>query len=512
MYKVIFLDDELITLQMLESAIDWQQYSIVLSGVATDGEEGLALFEQVQPDIIIADIRMPKMNGIEFARAIRQTRRPVKIILLSAYAEFEYAQSALTYQISDYLLKPLDENKLEAAVARIVQELDRDTTLSSTIENYRLERAEKLLQRTLSEYRDTPRLVELPAEVAAQLRTEFFQADWLLLLVRVADPAELQVAVDAEGMGLFLKDRFGLHTPVVSLSPVEQVVLCAEQAVQRQLGEIVTGLRLRSQPIKVGMSRIPESFDLLQAVRQTENALAVGYYTGGTIHVYREWQPFSDDLSIKLSDFEPAITELVEQGNSGGVIEQLQRHLMPMFSRQVKPELIETLLVDFSNWVKIALTKQYPGVVFSELAAVERYRLRACATQAALLDFLARCLEGVAEAVRGLLADDPGYYIVKRAKDYARAHYTETDLSLQAVADHVGLSKNHFSRVFHKTTGVKFWDYVTQLRIDKAKELLKGSNRSNSEICHEIGYESEFYFSKIFKKVVGVAAQEFRRR
>ncbi|MBK8030792.1 MAG: response regulator [Chloroflexi bacterium] len=112
MYKVIFLDDALITLQMLESAIDWQQYSIVLSGVATDGEEGLALFEQVQPDIIIADIRMPKMNGIEFARAIRQTKGPVKIILLSAYAEFEYAQSALTYQISDYLLKPLDEKQI----------------------------------------------------------------------------------------------------------------------------------------------------------------------------------------------------------------------------------------------------------------------------------------------------------------------------------------------------------------------------------------------------------------
>ncbi|MBK8030791.1 MAG: helix-turn-helix transcriptional regulator [Chloroflexi bacterium] len=127
------------------------------------------------------------------------------------------------------------------------------------------------------------------------------------------------------------------------------------------------------------------------------------------------------------------------------MIEQLQRHLMPMFSRQVKPELIETLLVDF-----LELGQNRAGKAVS----------RVC---------------------------------VRRIDDY------------------VGLSKNHFSRVFHKTTGVKFWDYVTQLRIEKAKELLKGSNRSNYEICREIGYESEFYFSKIFKKVVGVAAQEFRR-
>ena len=112
MYKIIFLDDELITVRMLERAIDWQQYHIIPCGAASDGEEGLALFRDVEPDIVIADIRMPKMDGIEFARAIRQTGRRVKILLLSAYAEFEYARSALTYQISDYLLKPLDEDKL----------------------------------------------------------------------------------------------------------------------------------------------------------------------------------------------------------------------------------------------------------------------------------------------------------------------------------------------------------------------------------------------------------------
>ena len=120
-------------------------------------------------------------------------------------------------------------------------------------------------------------------------------------------------------------------------------------------------------------------------------------------------------------------------------------------------------------------------------------------------------LRAIDEAITDFLADDPGYYIVQRAKDYAREHYAAAGFSLQAVADYVGLSKNHFSRVFHETTGIKFWDYVTQLRIEKAKELLKESNRPNSEICHEIGYESEFYFSKVFKRVVGIAAQEFRK-
>src|SRR5690242_9027802 len=103
MYKVIFLDDEPITLRMLGNAIDWQKYQITPYGTANDGEEGIQLFQKVEPDIVIADIRMPKLNGIEFAKILRQTRNHVKILLLSAYAEFEYAQSAITYQISDYL-------------------------------------------------------------------------------------------------------------------------------------------------------------------------------------------------------------------------------------------------------------------------------------------------------------------------------------------------------------------------------------------------------------------------
>src|SRR5258708_18586711 len=156
MYKIIFLDDEPITLRTLESAIEWQKYGVALCGTATDGDEGIELFRQVEPDIVIADIRMPKMNGIEFARAIRQTRKRVKILLLSAYAEFEYAQSAITYQISDYLLKPLDEDKLEAAIARIVQELDHDYTVSTTIENYRLQRAVQQFQQLFTHPPDSP--------------------------------------------------------------------------------------------------------------------------------------------------------------------------------------------------------------------------------------------------------------------------------------------------------------------------------------------------------------------
>ncbi len=508
MYKIIFLDDELITLRMLERAIDWQKYNICISGTANDGDEGITLFRQVEPDIIIADIRMPKMNGIEFARALRESKSKVKILLLSAYAEFEYAKSALTYQISDYLLKPLDEDKLEIAITQIVQELDRDSTVSSTIANYQLEQAEKQLQQLFRQYQDNPQtMIPMPDEIKAA----FEQADTLIHVLRFIAPQKLQTNNDIEGIRLFIKDRLGSSAALVPLNPVELIILTNHVDIQGKLEDLSRTLRLREQAAIMGLSNVDARVNPIEAYQQAETALYECFYSGEEVHFYSGKPPFSKDVTINLGDFEQVIIELVEQGKSDGIIKSLQTHISDYVDKRVNPALLYDFVFDVLNWIKVALTKQYPMKSLSGLASVNRDRLRACGKSEALLAFLRQYIQTIGEAVNNLLTAEPGYFIVQRAKAYARAHYTLVDFSLQDAADYVGISKNHFSRVFHEVTGIKFWDYVTQLRIEKAKELLKKSIYSNHEICCAIGYKSEFYFSKIFKKVVGVATHEFRR-
>lgn len=511
MYKVIFLDDELITLRMLESAIDWQKYNICISGTATDGDDGITLFRQIEPDIVIADIRMPKMNGIEFARAIRETKSKVKILLLSAYAEFEYAKSALTYQISDYLLKPLDENKLEAAITHIVQELDRDSTLSSTIANYQLEQAEKQLQQLFLRHRgdrDAQTVIPMPDEVKAA----FGQADTLIHVLRFIEPQKSLENSDLDGIRLFFKDRLGSQTAVVPLNQMELIMLTTRTDIDGKLTELLSTLRLREQAVMLGLSNVDPHINPIEAYQQAESALYECFYGGESVGFYSGRQPFSKDVTINLADFEHAITELIEQGKSDSIIESLQTHISNYVEKWVSPALLFDFVFDILNWIKVAITKQYPMKSIDGVAAIERDRLRACGTKESLVAFLRQYLQTIGEAVNNLLTTESSYFIVQRAKDYARIHYILVEFSLQDAADYVGVSKNHFSRVFHEATGIKFWDYVTQLRIEKAKELLKKSNYSNHEICCAIGYKSEFYFSKIFKKVVGVAAHEFRRR
>lgn len=509
MYKVIFLDDEAMTLKLLERAINWQKYHIDLGGSASDGEEGLALFRHVEPDIVITDIRMPGMNGIEFAGAIRQTQKQVKILLLSAYAEFEYARSAITYEISEYLLKPLDEDKLEAAIARIVQELDRERAVSSTIENYRLDQAEKQLQQLFINQGSINRnsRIPLPEEISAA----FGSVDTLIHCLCVTEPHDLEHHSDVEAIRRFMKERLGPTTAAATISPVELIVLTTSLD-PGQLEDVLDTLRHRARPVVAGVSPITPPFDLAEAYLQAESALGECFYAGKELCIYSAaTSGFSSDIQLNLSDFEQPIAELVEQGKSAALIESLQDLLAHLFGRRLAPSLIFDFVFDVLNWVKIHITKHHRTVALAGLETINRDRLRACASSRSLVAYLNNLLQTIGAAVNNLLAADPGYFIVRRAKDYTRQHYTEAEFSLQDVAIYVGLSKNHFSQIFHKMTGQKYWDYVTQLRIEKAKEMLKQSNCSNSEICHAIGYESEFYFSKIFKRVVGVAAQQFRK-
>ena len=212
-----------------------------------------------------------------------------------------------------------------------------------------------------------------------------------------------------------------------------------------------------------------------------------------------------------MADFEQQITGLVEQGKSGELIEVFQAHLFELFRQQVNPVLIYDFVTEVLTWIKIAITKHYRDTAITCLYSIDRNRLRLCTTKEALVTYLNTLLQTVSTSIIELLSEDSGYYVVNRAKDYTKDHYTQIDFSLQDVANYVGLSKNHFSRVFHEITGQKFWDYVTQYRIEKAKELLKKSNRSNCDISRAIGYESEFYFSMKFKRVVGLSPQQFRR-
>jgi AraC-like DNA-binding protein len=329
--------------------------------------------------------------------------------------------------------------------------------------------------------------------------------------VLTTDAHELHIQTDLPRLRLFIKDQFGPGTAVVPIGSSELVILTTSVVLQNHLGDMLDTLHRRGQAALFGSSLIDAAFNLKLAFHQAELALRDCFYSGKEISNYSKKITFSNELPLNFADFEHAIAEFVEQGKGGELGEKLKQQLDGLFERRVDPSLIFDFVFDVLNWAKIEQLKRYSATLPAEVEMVSRERVLACGTKANLLLYLDTYIETLSEVVTKLLSGDPDRYIVKRAKNYTRLHYTQVEFTLHDVAEYVGLSRNHFSSLFHKTTGQKFWDYVTQLRIEKAKEMLKQSSCSNFEISRAIGYESEFYFSKIFKKVVGTTAQQYRR-
>lgn len=511
MYRIIFIDDEAITLNLLQNAIYWEKYNIEICGMASDGEEGIELVRQVKPDIIITDIRMPEMNGIALSVAIRQSNRNIKIILLSAYAEFQYAQTAIQYQISDYLLKPLDEDKLEETIARIVQEIEQEKSISKSLSNYRFENAEKQLQQYLIHIQDHHFPIS-QQKVPAEVLEYFANCDHLLDVISAEPTQDVKDYSYIETISQFFKNQLGAGIGIAVISPIELVALISGSEFQWEISQIPQALRQQGQPVRIGISPINKPFDLAEAYKRAETALDQAFYSGEAACSYLDSFHFSEHLTIAPSAFEHQIVELVEQGKCDELISMFQTQLSDMFLKQVYPSLIYEFILDVFTWIKIAVAKQYKNNYLSDLYTIERHQLQLCATKEDLLSFVISLLENAGRAVQKYLSENTNYYVVRRAKEYTQEHYTEVDFSLQEVSNSVGLSKNHFSKVFHENTGQKYWDYVTSYRIEKAKDLLRNSNQSNYEICLSIGYENEFYFSKVFKRVVGLSPQQYRKR
>ena len=496
MYKVIFIDDEAITLRLLECAIDWERYEIEIAGTALDGKEGIELLKAVKPDIVIADIRMPNMTGVEFAEKVRSFDQDVKIVLLSAYAEFEYAQKAITFGISEYLLKPLDETKLEHLIQKLIIELEEKRKVQQTVIDYHNRTEEEQLRNGYMRY------LEHGIEESPLSHSYNICLCILLLLLQGEEDAPFP---DDQAIAV-LKERINCEYLAISLHPGE-IILLTNAAISVQ--EIVQYYKQAQIDVAIG---IGESSSLYQAIKQAEQAAEQTFWS--TVKIVQYYTDNSHGKAV-LQNFDiwnRSIRHLVEQGQKKDLICQIDNLIKAAENDHMPPRDLYIYLQDVFDNLKVEMLQKYSGRPFIKKAIphIDYYRLRACGSKAKLHLFLSSTLEHLAEEILKEQNNNSEVNVVRKAREYTEANYYRSTFSLQETADYVGLSKNHFSRVFHTNTGVKFWDYVTQKRIEKACQMLK-KDYSVYEICQAVGYETESHFNKKFKQLEGITPGRYRK-
>ena len=519
-YKVFFVEDEIITREGIRDHVDWRASGFEFCGEATDGEMALPLLRTAQPDVLITDIKMPFMDGLQLSKIVRERMPWIKIIILSGHDEFEYAQKAISLGVTDYLLKPVTVRKLETVLQKLSVQLDQER----------------------KEQENLKRLQEQIEDNRAMLRERLL----LKLVVGSISPAEAVEKGQMLGLDLIARHYLVVILKLELCDRTEQYDHDEYQQIQQVLTymaeknpDVFVLKRDWGDMILIMKGSTPEYLDedrdllldeVSQAVAKTRYQLTVGIgaakeriadicqsFVDALMHI-QNLKSASDggsNPSVEQKEWLRLEKKLVENYLRCGAKDEFDDffnvYLRPLSETALQSPLIKNYIFMDVILATAKLVDELGGevervipevnsieMILADIKSVEQLREQACKIISAGLAYRDSHLGG------------QHAHLISQAKEYIEHHYADPDLSLNEVAARANLSASHFSAVFSQETRQTFKEYLTEIRINKAKELLRMTRLRSADIADQVGYNDPHYFSSVFKKHTGLSPIEFR--
>ncbi len=522
MYSIFLVEDEIVVREGIRNSIPWADTPYVLAGEAPDGEMALSLMKDIKPDILITDIKMPFMDGLELTRLIRKTQPWVKIIIISGHDEFSYAKKAISLGVEDYLLKPVSSVDMLKSLEKVSNKIAEEKRQRLSYENLCVQ-----VRNTAGILRGKWLCELVGGGVDAGEAVERGRSFDLDLIARgyIVLVASLEVEAskytEFAGAALIVETIVSTRDDLIFFSTsMDTLVIICKQVNAESLEETVYALggaikheveRDTLCRVSVGIGRLVTHIaEIASSFADAQKALAQLAQAGrrviagiGDIEVLNEndlmrldGDPVADRLrSAKRSDIDALVEHFMELLGDKPIHSSLLGYYLLGDIIVASAKLIESL--------GGKLQDVYPSILIQEnmmdvVSSPERFRLEV----RTLLDAIITYRESV---VTGRYAP-----MIQKAKKYIETHFASQDISLHSVSEEVNVSPNHFSTLFSQETGVTFIEYLTRVRIENAKMLLSTTAMRSAEIAYESGFGDPHYFSFIFKKNTGMSPTEFR--
>ncbi|UVI33004.1 response regulator [Paenibacillus spongiae] len=518
MCKVLLVDDEKMARMGMRAVLDWENNGFELVGEASNGEKAMNWIREKRVDILITDIAMPVMDGLELTRKAKELCPFIKVLLLSCHNDFDYVREGIRLGASDYILKPtLNADSLLTALHQMRRKQEEERENRQIVELFKdhlhvskRKELEKMFCKALRGDRDAIgrlqhaypdekyRFVAIGVDVFAESDT---------------DKAELLIE-QTEIIQTQLYERCRSYVAVLHRPDLVMAVLPALTPLEcnpAELNEWLSGLRTGSNPehihISIGISGYCEGFtDIQESCLEAKRALDHVFFSGPDNKLSVIDTAADERLSAQDYNYASVLNELKESltmGYHAKADEQLGiivRHWNP--GNRTKAEVLqeaEELMTLF------LLCKDVSTVNVRRIRRTDKFRYAEDVIRHVL-----DCFEELRDG-DGLLKPDTTLHqrIVKEAIRFLGDHYTEA-ISLQQVADEVNVSRNYFSEMFKRVTGQNFIDYVIALRVKHAKELLQVSKLRVYEVAEQSGFNDVKHFSKQFKKIAGLSPAEYQ--
>lgn len=526
MYKVILADDSALSISGLEANLDFDSIGAVRVGSFLSGMDVLSYLRQHNDvDLLVSDIRMPHMTGLELAREAQAIVPHIKIILISAYDDFEYAQEALRIGVSDYVQKPIQYDVLLSAMEKALRQLENEQRVLRRLQEILPE-----MRRTF--YQDLTRTHPLLAEQTLSNQAKYLGIDisggaflcfavaWendqttepmqKLLLHRLAQSETLQNWMSASLKCHLVQEQDGLlailHDPGCKPSdfPGKVKALCSE-FLNRE-GHLDAGLCIGIGSASETLWDIPLSID---AAHRALNRRFIR--PDQSIFSHEEASEGTLSFLTRFTDSQSEITQLLLRKDN----QALQKMVKRMAAQLVKQLKDERLITPYLAVLCSGLLGQLhqEGV---DLSAAERMLsgLRVRCNHSAAAQDIENFLNSFLKHIMDTLSQSQQSYqqkVITSVKTYIDDHLSDTQLRLEAIAEEVHVSPSHLSRIFKRSEDIAVSDYITMKRIEKAKHLLSGTSDPISFVSDQVGYASPYYFSACFKRITGKTPSEYRR-
>lgn len=536
MYSMLIVDDEKWVRQGLKQTIDWQAHGIELWGEAQNGEEAFTWLSRSRPDIVITDIKMPGMDGLTLLEYINKQKLHTKVIIISGYSDFSYAQKAVKCGAYGYVLKPVEERELLEVVHHCVEDLDQDQKRDSIIEEMQgqiresipLARQRYLEQHLRGESVSTVRDTET---ILRALQLPLHPNELQVAVIRVSDWGYKGEARSSRSpilyeIGNIAEERFkekGIRSYFCKLSDEdgdaalvffpEHIAVSDKKVVSSVLQEVLTeSSRLLEVTASIGLSQATGWDKLASAYTDAVHACSYSFFKGiGKLYDGQELPPrlaASDIPTVCPSpEWENRVTHAIKTGDSELIKQtarELQQHIEEIAPRYAPLHIVQALRILLAN-----MFYKLKGCLNNE-ETVERGTLTELLPSSFQLEDLSSQLAAELMKWSSRIRETASRSrVVELGLEYIGNHFTR-QFTLQDVSNHLYVNASYFSRLFHEEVGETFVRYVAGLRISKAKQLLKGTTMKIYEIADEVGYNDFRHFVKTFKELVGLTPTQYR--
>ena len=526
MFQLFIVDDEPLVREGLRVSISWEEFGFAVAGEADNGAEALRKIEELHPDVLITDIRMGGMDGLELIRHVKKKNPGIQIIILTAYNEFSYAKAAIDNDVFAYISKPAMNEEIISVFCRLRTRLEQERKLQGRLHSWQNYRMDELLCQLLHDPKPSDGDI---AAFRGYLEKSAVKNDYYIALIEIDEGDGAFGADERKRYSKILNERLNYYLSVdenctykanLSVTETALLIFTRSRDYRQQvmlLQEISSGFRERAgTTLTMGVSATFRSLTAihrayLQAKEALEKKAQVGY---GKIIDYMTIRTLCAETPVLSEQDIGGILEGLSAGEMQGAAEAVGGYFHSLESRNADMSVVKNSMTALATaavreMFESAYTMQLvfgkpirPASDIQTLGTVE-------ALKAYMQDFLDRIVL-YAGCMQPFLGDREGYSMtVNKAVAYIKAHYAR-EIRISHVAGELHISESRLMHSFKQETGKTFNNWLTEYRICIAKTMIKSGHYKLYEVSEAVGYKNPITFRKAFYKMTGSAPSQYQ--